>query len=99
MKTALYRHFDSAGRLLYIGISLSVVTRLSQHKNSRWFEDIRRIEVQWLPTRREAQHAEAVAIWNEKPKWNRQRPECEPPALQHWDDFEKRWAPAPEIPF
>lgn len=99
VRTALYRHFNVLGQLLYVGVSLSVVTRLSQHRDARWFEDIARIDVKWFPTRREALHAEAVAIWQENPKWNRQRPACEPPALAEWDPFTQRWAPPPEIPF
>lgn len=32
----LYRHYDPAGALLYIGISLSAVARLSQHGDKPW---------------------------------------------------------------
>ena len=42
---ALYRHFDGTGRLLYVGISLSVIVRLSGHKRSPWFGDIARVEI------------------------------------------------------
>jgi len=70
MKTALYRHFDAADTLLYVGISLSAVQRLSQHSDKPWFNAIARVEVQWLETREEALLAEAEAIATEKPVWN-----------------------------
>ena len=34
----LYRHFDCDGVLLYVGISLSTVARLCEHKHSsKWY--------------------------------------------------------------
>ena len=34
----LYRHFDRLGELLYVGISISTMRRLAQHKTqSAWF--------------------------------------------------------------
>jgi hypothetical protein len=50
--TALYRHYNKDGTLLYVGISLSAVGRLGQHKrNAEWFWSIRRIEVEYFPSR------------------------------------------------
>jgi hypothetical protein len=50
--TALYRHFDDEGRLLYVGISLSPTYRLSQHRvSSSWFVRISRISVEWFHNR------------------------------------------------
>jgi hypothetical protein len=41
MKTSLYRHFDADGVLLYVGVSLWAVSRLTQHRHgSRWFHKI-----------------------------------------------------------
>lgn len=74
-RTALYRHFDAAGRLLYVGISLSAVQRLAQHKQaSHWFAQIARVDVEWLPSRHDALRAESKAIANEAPLHNRARP-------------------------
>ena len=40
---ALYRHFAADGSLLYVGISLSALNRLGQHKqNAEWFDKISR---------------------------------------------------------
>lgn len=71
-RVQLYRHFDGNGVLLYVGISLSSVARLCQHRNaSNWFEEIRRIEVEVFPSRRDAEAAETVAIKKENPLHNK----------------------------
>jgi predicted GIY-YIG superfamily endonuclease len=70
-KTALYRHFDTDDNLLYVGVSLSSVNRLSQHKsNSHWFYSIARQEIEYFDSREEALKAEAEAIRNENPNNN-----------------------------
>ena len=69
--TDLYRHFDSNGTLLYIGISLSTLNRLGQHKdNSHWFNSISNITIEKFNTREEALLAEKDSIINEKPYYN-----------------------------
>lgn len=83
-RTALYRHFDAAGSLLYVGISLSAVQRLAQHKStSAWFSQIARVDVEWLDTREAALAAEAAAIVAENPRCNRARPIPAPAKLEH----------------
>lgn len=73
--TALYRHFDEGGALLYVGISNDALRRLCQHAGrSHWFAMIRRVEVEWLPNRSAAMLAEAAAIAKEGPQWNIHRP-------------------------
>lgn len=72
---ALYRCFDRAGRLLYVGVSLNPIGRIAQHRgNSRWFEGVARVDIEWLPNRAAAIAAEAVAIARELPLWNVVRP-------------------------
>jgi len=69
--TNLYRHFDASGNLLYIGISISAVNRLSAHsRGSQWFSEIAKIEIQHFDTRELALKAEGLAIGREKPKYN-----------------------------
>jgi hypothetical protein len=68
--TALYRHFDSDGRLLYVGISLSAIIRLAEHRASPWFDDIARVEIERHPTRKAALAAERKAIRDERPLHN-----------------------------
>jgi|SRR5882724_10156737 len=70
----LYRHFDESGILLYVGISLNSIYRLSQHKASPWFTLIRRIEIENFPNREDALAEEARAIVLETPRYNRAMP-------------------------
>lgn len=71
-QTALYRHFDSAGKLLYVGIALSPTYRLRKHSRTAcWFGQIAAITVQWFPSRGEALVAERDAIDSEWPLHNR----------------------------
>ena len=70
--TELYRHYDENGMLLYVGISLSTTTRLSQHKaHSRWFSKIDTIKVVHYTSRKAALAAEKRAIKSEGPKYNK----------------------------
>lgn len=71
MNTQLYRHFDEAHQLLYVGISLSTFARLSQHRfHSSWFAKIKSVEIEHFETRAEAMAAEREAIKNESPMFN-----------------------------
>jgi hypothetical protein len=69
-KTALYRHFDSGGGLLYAGISLNAVTRLADHRTSDWFDQIAHVEIEQYPDRETALAAEREVIRTEKPAYN-----------------------------
>jgi predicted GIY-YIG superfamily endonuclease len=83
----LYRHFDKDGNLLYIGISVSVLHRISQHKrNSKWFAEICNITIQRFTLRRLAEEAEKLAIENEKPLHNKiyKNPARDKIRNQHW---------------
>jgi predicted GIY-YIG superfamily endonuclease len=81
--TALYRHFCQEGSLLYIGISLSALTRLGQHEeHSAWFDKIRTVTIENFQNREAAKAAEKAAIINEKPFYN-----------VHY----KKMSPAPQI--
>jgi hypothetical protein len=69
--TCLYRHFDDEGNLLYVGISLSHLQRLGQHKaNAYWFDRIKRVEIERFSSRVKAKAAEDKAIVEQKPKCN-----------------------------
>jgi hypothetical protein len=67
----LYRAFDQAGVLLYIGISVSALERLRAHRRqSGWFGDLATLTVQAFPDRASLEQAERVAIRDERPLWN-----------------------------
>lgn len=69
--TELYRHFNSDGELLYVGISLSTPQRLAQHmRGSKWADEIAHIQIERHSTRGKALEAERIAIENEMPLWN-----------------------------
>lgn len=71
MRTALYRHFDRADQLLYVGISVDPVRRMAEHcSRSSWFKQIARVSVEWLEDRKLALAAERRAILGEQPKHN-----------------------------
>jgi predicted GIY-YIG superfamily endonuclease len=70
-RTALYRHRDCNGTLLYVGISLSVAGRLAQHAStSHWFAEVAQVDVEYFPTREAAMDAERRAIQTEYPRCN-----------------------------
>jgi excisionase family DNA binding protein len=69
--TCLYRHFDADGALLYVGVSLSAIARLCQHRaESGWFGRITTVTLQWFPNRSQALAAETAAIRSEHPLHN-----------------------------
>jgi predicted GIY-YIG superfamily endonuclease len=72
-RTALYRLFDAASRLLYIGISANPEARFGSHESTQpWWPqvDMSKTTVEWLDTRREAEAAEDAAILAERPLHN-----------------------------
>jgi hypothetical protein len=78
----LYRHFDFEGALLYVGVSINAINRLSQHKvAAHWFDDISKVEIENYPTREEALKAEREAIIEEKPLHNLKIPKVKPKPL------------------
>lgn len=67
----LYRHFDAAGQLLYVGVSISALTRLAAHKQrAHWFWRIAKVEVTNWKTREASLAAERRAIHDERPLFN-----------------------------
>lgn len=58
-RTALYRHWDADGKLLYVGVSLSAVTRLGQHRrDAGWADEIASVTIEYFATREAALKAE-----------------------------------------
>lgn len=71
-RTALYRYFGADGRLLYVGITARLKQRNLEHASKApWIAEAVRMETWWLPSREEAVAAEAAAIRDEKPVYNR----------------------------
>lgn len=71
IRTALYRHFDKDGNLLYVGVSLNAIERTIAHRDkSHWYNDIARIEIEWHHSRSAAYYQEKLVIKREHPKHN-----------------------------
>jgi hypothetical protein len=71
-KCQLYRHFDSTGKLLYVGISKSAVYRLSQHQHvSPWYHLIEYVKIENFDSREAALAAERKAVAEENPIYNK----------------------------
>lgn len=68
---AVYRHFDAAGLLLYVGCTANPLARTSNHASqARWFRQVVRIEIEHFDSDNEAMAAEAEAIRSERPLFN-----------------------------
>jgi excinuclease UvrABC nuclease subunit len=67
----LYRHYGPKDELLYVGVSISALVRLGQHRDcSEWFGKIKRVEIQQFESREKALAAEREAIEKERPHFN-----------------------------
>ena len=70
-ETTLYRLFGNDGALLYVGISGHWAKRLARHAARQgWWDEVVTVTRQPFPSRDEALEAEAVAIRQERPRYN-----------------------------
>lgn len=69
--TAIYRFFNAAGELLYVGITCDTERRFRNHAADKaWWPEVANRTVAWLDTRYDAETAEARAIRDESPIHN-----------------------------
>ena len=69
--TSLYRFYDAAGVLLYVGITRRGWHRFDEHSASKdWWSQVVTTRVEHFPTRDQARKAELVAIASESPQHN-----------------------------
>jgi predicted GIY-YIG superfamily endonuclease len=69
--TSLYRFYDAENRLLYVGITLHVPNRWSDHARGKsWWRDVDHSTVEHFATRAEAAAKELTAIRTEGPLYN-----------------------------
>jgi predicted GIY-YIG superfamily endonuclease len=67
----VYRCFDSAGRLLYVGASADLTRRLEAHRRSKpWWSEVAEVRSDYHADMEFAFAAEAQAIWREEPIYN-----------------------------
>lgn len=103
-RTALYRHYDEAGVLLYVGVSLRPMMRLDEHmRSANWRGEIARVELEWFPTTDDALAAEREAIGSEAPLRNINRPAAfaarhdrDHKILHEIDDYARRRGVSPQ---
>lgn len=71
VRTALYRHFDADGVLLYVGIADRPTSRTRNHaRDSEWAIFAATADMEWFPDRGTALEAERDAIRAEMPIFN-----------------------------
>lgn len=71
--TSLYRLYDKAERLLYVGMSADPVGRIEVHmKTQPWALEVAEARFEWHGTRWHAETAEIIAIKGERPAYNYQ---------------------------
>lgn len=67
----VYRLWDENGELLYVGISKTLVNRLTQHDESQpWASEVATVTAKRYPNRDKARAAEIEAIQTENPRYN-----------------------------
>ena len=70
-RTCVYRIYDNANRLLYVGATTMPFGRLEPHKaTTTWFYQASHIELAWFDTLQMAREAEYHAIRDERPFYN-----------------------------
>ncbi|MEV7413483.1 GIY-YIG nuclease family protein [Streptomyces althioticus] len=67
---AVYRLYDEAGRLLYIGSAYDPAERAKAHKHADWWPLVVRRDDEWYVSRDDAYRAERLAIEAEQPPHN-----------------------------
>ena len=71
-RTAVYRHYDANGKLLYAGRSACPTRRNREHMSrSEWAERVRRTEIEWFDTAQEAAAYERQNIIELQPAYNK----------------------------
>lgn len=69
----VYRHYDAAGRLLYVGCTSLPKTRPYQHKTKPWWPEVARTVFSSPLSYAAGQSVEFAAIRNERPLHNRRQ--------------------------
>jgi predicted GIY-YIG superfamily endonuclease len=72
-RTALYRLYDTRGRLLYVGITNNPEVRWQTHAREKpWWPKVANKTLEWFETRKSAQRVERIEIAEERPAFNLQ---------------------------
>ena len=72
VKTALYKHKNADGHIIYVGVAKNIGARSAQHlDNSEWQAEIASIDVKWYKNSLLAELMEIKLIKSLRPKYNR----------------------------
>lgn len=67
----LYRFYNNADELLYVGITVNLTQRIEKHRGEKdWWPEVSRVGIEHFPDRQTVLAAERAAIENEKPRHN-----------------------------
>lgn len=70
--TGLYRFYNAADRILYVGISWHPAARFKQHADTKaWWPEVESYELEWHPDRPTAEGVETRLIRKLRPPYNR----------------------------
>ncbi|HMH94017.1 MAG TPA: hypothetical protein VK586_23425 [Streptosporangiaceae bacterium] len=99
-RTAVYRAFDAAAVLLYVGMTHQPRTRFAQHREKfHWWRDVADVSVEWHEDRWGAEAVEGAAILAEKPRYNEATYYARRYWITSWQEFPRDLAveavPAP----
>jgi excinuclease UvrABC nuclease subunit len=71
-RTVLYRFYDEAGELLYVGVTGLAGERWASHsRHADWWPLIAHLGTEVFATMKEALEGERSAIWDERPHFNK----------------------------
>lgn len=72
VKTALYKHKNADGHIIYVGVAKNIGARSAQHlNNSEWQTEIASIDVEWHDNALMAEIMEIKLIKSLRPKYNK----------------------------
>lgn len=72
VKTALYKHKNADGHIIYVGVAKNIGARSAQHlNNSEWQAEIASIDVEWYENSLLAELMEIKLIKSLRPKYNK----------------------------
>ena len=72
VRTALYKHKNADGHIIYVGVAKNIGARSAQHLgNSEWQAEITSIDVEWYANSLLAELMEIKLIKSLRPKYNR----------------------------
>lgn len=76
----LYRFYDSAERLLYVGTTVNLPVRIQQHQAGKsWWAEVATTRTEHYSDQRSARSAEQAVIESERPRYNLFRAEGKTP--------------------